>query len=88
MERQTSPMVLLALGIGGVVLCPLLGPVVIYLADIERKRAVVDGVTPETRVLIARILGYVGTALLCLDVLALMLAGLWFAFTGGTFTAG
>lgn len=71
--------VVLGVAIAGVVLCPFAGPVAVYMADAERKRAVVDGHEPAQRLMVARVLGYVGTALLCLDLVAVMVAAVVFA---------
>ncbi|MFT6817496.1 MAG: hypothetical protein ACJATT_001303 [Myxococcota bacterium] len=66
----------LAVAILGIVLCPFLGPVAIYMADTERKRAMVDDYEPTQLLMIARVLGYVGTAILCLDLIGLMIIGI------------
>ncbi|MFT6143296.1 MAG: mannose/fructose/N-acetylgalactosamine-specific phosphotransferase system component IIC [Myxococcota bacterium] len=46
------------------------------MADTERKRAMVDDYEPTQLLMIARVLGYVGTAILCLDLIGLMIIGI------------
>jgi hypothetical protein len=79
-----SPKLVLGVAIAGVVLCPFLGPVAVYMADAERKRAVVDGEQPEQLLMIARVLGYVGTAVLCLDLIGLMIGAILLAMGAGS----
>ncbi len=78
-----SPHVVLGVAIAGVVLCPFLGPVAVYMADVERKRAVVDGHEPAQLLMVARVLGYVGTAVLCLDIIGLTIGGILLAMSAG-----
>lgn len=72
--QPRSPNLVLGIAIAGIVLCPFLGPVAVFMADGERKRAVVDGKEPVQLLMVARVLGYVGTALLCLDIIGVMVA--------------
>lgn len=81
--RSASPHRLVALAIAGVVLCPLLGPVVIVLAERARKQAVLDDQMPPPMLMVARILGYVGTAVLCLDLLVLIVGAAYLALSSG-----
>ncbi len=79
-----SPNIVLGVAIAGIVLCPFLGPAAVYMADVERKRAVVDGHEPPQLLMVARVLGYVGTAVLCLDIVGLMIAGILLAMSAGS----
>lgn len=78
---MNDPRALLALAVVGAVFCPPLGPVVVYLAEKERKRLHLDDLEPPALLMAARLLGYVGTALLCLDLLAIIGIVGWMAFT-------
>ena len=73
---DSRPLYVLLLGILGVVTCPLIGPVAIFMANRYRKDAIAEGIEPDVMARLGGILGYVGTALILLYA---VLAGLAFA---------
>ena len=79
----------LILGIIGLVLCQLCGPIALYMGQKYRKSCQLAGVEPEITGTIGWVLGIIGTIYFVLVMLFLLLyIGFFFVFFGLALIAG